>query len=232
MYHLTWLVGDKRLPTYFAAPDGIFRVISFPVMIKNLRHAQSILKSIAEKNPTYGFYAIANLMEQDVYYEIGKAPDWTSDIALCMTQSIGETGLIPSGVPSSETIEGKEYIHLERDVMMLNISVPFAHIFEMLKDLSETPMPILPASEAPMRRETLPVILPQGLSERLSSFTLDDTIQGIRVQYSYPVQESSLDDLLKLDSADQIERLEKFSDPMLDQLTADVQKEAGKDLTE
>ena len=95
MYHLTWLVGDKRLPTYFAAPDGIFRVISFPVMIKNLRHAQSILKSIAEKNPSYGFYAIANLMEQDVYYEIGKAPDWTSDIALCMTQSIGETGLIP-----------------------------------------------------------------------------------------------------------------------------------------
>ena len=62
-------------------------------MIKNLRHAQSILKSIAEKNPTYGFYAIANLMEQDVYYEIGKAPDWTSDIALCMTQSIGETVL-------------------------------------------------------------------------------------------------------------------------------------------
>ena len=58
-------------------------------MIKNLRHAQSILKSIAEKNPSYGFYAIANLMEQDVYYEIGKAPDWTSDIALCMTQSIG-----------------------------------------------------------------------------------------------------------------------------------------------
>ena len=64
-------------------------------MIKNLRHAQSILKSIAEKSPSYGFYAIANLMEQDVYYEIGKAPDWTSDIALCMTQSIGETGLIP-----------------------------------------------------------------------------------------------------------------------------------------
>ena len=28
MYHLTWLVGDKRLPTYFAAPDGIFRVIA------------------------------------------------------------------------------------------------------------------------------------------------------------------------------------------------------------
>ena len=52
------------------------------------------------------------------------------------------------------------------------------------------------------------------------------------MQYSYPVQESSLDDLLKLDSADQIERLEKFSDRMLDQLTADVQKEAGKDLTE
>lgn len=232
MYHLTWLVGDKRLPTYFAAPDGIFRVISFLVMIKNLRHAQSILKSIAEKNPSYGFYAIANLMEQDVYYEIGKAPDWTSDIALCMTQSIGETGLIPSGVPSSETIEGKEYIHLERDVMMLNISVPFAHIFEMLKDLSETPMPILPAYEAPMRRETLPVILPQGLSERLNSFTLDDTIQGIRVQYSYPVQEASLDDLLKLDSADQIDRLEKFSDHMLDQLTADVQKESEKDLKE
>ena len=189
MYHLTWLVGDKRLPTYFAAPDGIFRVISFPVMIKNLRHAQSILKSIAEKSPSYGFYAIANLMEQDVYYEIGKAPDWTSDIALCMTQSIGETGLIPSGVPSS-------------------------------------------ASEAPMRRETLPVILPQGLSERLNSFTLDDTIQGIRVQYSYPVQEASLDDLLKLDSADQIDRLEKFSDHMLDQLTADVQKESEKDLKE
>ena len=143
-----------------------------------------------------------------------------------------ETGLIPSGVPSSETIEGKEYIHLERDVMMLNISVPFAHIFEMLKDLSETPMPILPAYEAPMRRETLPVILPQGLSERLNSFTLDDTIQGIRVQYSYPVQEASLDDLLKLDSADQIDRLEKFSDHMLDQLTADVQKESEKDLKE
>ena len=73
---------------------------------------------------------------------------------------------------------------------------------------------------------------PKKIPERLSSFTLDDTIQGIRVQYSYPVQESSLDDLLKLDSADQIERLEKFSDHMLDQLTADVQKEAGKDLTE
>ena len=74
-----------------------------------------------------------------------------------------------------------------------------------------------------MRRETLPVILPQGLSERLNSFTLDDTIQGIRVQYSYPVQEASLDDLLKL---------EKFSDHMLDQLTADVQKESEKDLKE
>ena len=110
--------------------------------------------------------------------------------------------------------------------------MPFAHIFEMLKDLSETPMPILPAYEAPMRRETLPVILPQGLSERLNSFTLDDTIQGIRVQYSYPVQEASLDDLLKLDSADQIDRLEKFSDHMLDQLTADVQKESEKDLKE
>ena len=147
---------------------------------------------------------IANLMEQDVYYEIGKAPDWTSrHCAVHDSVPSGKPGLIPSGVPSSETIEGKEYIHLERDVMMLNISVPFAHIFEMLKDLSETPMPILPAYEAPMRRETLPVILPQGLSERLNSFTLDDTIQGIRVQYSYPVQEASLDDLLKLDSADQ-----------------------------
>lgn len=52
------------------------------------------------------------------------------------------------------------------------------------------------------------------------------------MQYSYPVQEASLDDLLKLDSADQIDRLEKFSDHMLDQLTADVQKESEKDLKE
>lgn len=231
-YHLTWLVGDKRLPTYFAAPDGIFRVICYPVMVKNIRHARSILESIAKENLPYGFYAIANLMEQNIFYEVGKAPDWTSDIALCLTQSIGETGLIPAGVPQNEEVEGKDYIHLERDVMMLNIFVPFAHIFDMLKRLAETPMPVIPASELPMRRETLPVIVPQGLSEKLSSFTLDDTIQGIRVQYAYPVQEAPLDALLTLDSTDQIDRLEKFSDKMLDQLTENVHQEMGKDAIE
>lgn len=227
-YHLTWLVGDKRLPTYFAAPDGIFRVITFPIMVKNIRNAKSILEKVAAEDLPYGFFATANLMEQQIDYEVGKAPDWTGDLAMCMTQSIGETGLIPTAVPSPQEIDGKQYIRLERDVMMLNISVPFSHIFDMLKRLSETPMPIIPVNEPPMRRETLPVIIPQGLSEKLSSFTLDDTQQGIRVVYSYPVQEAALDDLLKLNSEDQISRLEKFSDAMLDQLAANVDKEMEK----
>lgn len=227
-YHLTWLVGDKRLPTYFAAPDGIFRVITFPIMVKNIRNAKHILDNVAGHGINYGFFAIGSLMEQQIDYEVGKAPDWTADLAMCMTQSIGETGLIPSAIPSTQEIDGKSFIRLERDVMMLSISVPFAHIFDMLKRLSETPMPIIPANEPPMRREMLPVIIPQGLSEKLSSFTLDDTQQGIRVAYSYPVQEAALDDLLKLNSDDQIARLEKFSDEMLDQLAANVDKEKGR----
>lgn len=114
-YYLTWLEGNERLPTYFAAPDGVFRVISFPVMIKNLRHARTILEHISAETPNYGFFATATLMQQDVYYKLGTAPDWTRDIAMCMTQSIGETGLIPQDIPRTEEIEGAQWNHLVRD---------------------------------------------------------------------------------------------------------------------
>lgn len=237
-YYLTWLEGNERLPTYFAAPDGVFRVISFPVMIKNLRHARTILEHISAETPNYGFFATVTLMQQDVYYKLGTAPDWTRDIAMCMTQSIGETGLIPQDIPRTEEIEGAQWNHLVRDAMMLHVFVPFAGMRDMLQKLSESPMPIIERTDAPIRRDLLPVVSPQGLSEKLNSFTLDDTIQGIRVTYTFLAPEIALDDLLTLDSNSQIDRLEKFSDAILDQLSADVEeakrraKEAPRIVTE
>ena len=228
-YYLTWLEGSDRLPVYFGAPDGIFRTISFPLMVKNVRFAQKILQDIAKQKLSYAFFATATLMEQEVFYKIGTAPEWTSDLAMCLTQSIGETGLIPSNVPTIEKVDDAEWVNMRRDVMMLNISVPFAKIFDMLAMLSETPMPIISRSEAPIRRDLLPYIAPQGLSEKINTFTLDDTIQGIRVSYSYPAPDIDLDQLLQLDSNDQIDRLEKLSDALIDQINADIEQEIGGD---
>lgn len=231
-YQLTWLETPENLPVVFAAPDGIFRSITFPIMVKNLNNARLILERIAGEGVPYGFFATANLMQQDIYYEVGVAPEWTTDLAACLTESIGETGLIPSDIPRKEEIEGKSYIHLTRDAMMLNIFVPFGGIFDMIDRLSLTPMPILTMQEPPLRREQLSVVIPQGLDKALSSFTVIDPVQGIRVTDTYIAQEIPLDDLLKENREEQIRKLEEFSDGLIDKLTAEahaaMQEEANK----
>lgn len=223
-YQLTWLETPDNLPFVFAAPDGGFRSISFPVMVKNVENAKKILERMAKEHIPYGFYSTATLMQQDIFYEIGQAPEWTTDIAACMTQSIGETGLIPSDIPKQEEIDGKRYIHLTRDVMMMNIFVPFGRIFDMFERLSETPMPILTMEDMPLRREQLPVVIPQGLDQSLSSFTVIDPVQGIRVTDTYIATEIPLDDLLKENSEEQIRKLEEFSEGLIDKLASDAEE--------
>ena len=225
LYHLTWIESNERLSTVFAAPDGVFRVLMFPIMVKNIRNAKTILEHIAEQGLTYGFFATARLMQQDVYYEIGKAPAWTAGVSDVMVQSIGETGFLPTNIPQNETIEGKEYMHLERDVMMLCIEVPFAGIFDFLARVAETPMPVIASKDEPLRREMLPIIVPQKIEEKLSALTLEDYDQGIRVAYTYIAENLDLDVLLKNDAEKQIEKLEKLSDQLIDQLSADVSNE-------
>lgn len=46
--------------------------------------------------------------------------------------------------------------------------------------------------------------------------------------YTFLAPEIALDDLLTLDSNSQIDRLEKFSDAILDQLSADVEEAKRK----
>lgn len=219
-YQLTWLESPQNLPMVVAAPDGVFRSISFPVMIKNIDNARVILEGIAKDGVPYGFFATATLMQQDIYYEEGVAPEWTSDVIACMSQSIGETGLVPGDVAKREEIEDKSYIYLTRFVMMLNVFVPFGHIFDMLKRIAATPMPVLKITDTPLRREQLAVVIPQGLDKVLSSFTVIDPIQGIKVTDSYIAPVVPLDDLLKENRVKQIKKLEEYSDSLINDLLA------------
>lgn len=223
-YHITWLEAQKENTVIFAAPDGVFRTVSFPVMVKNIRNARAILQKIADKGLPFGFFATATLVGQEIEYKVGTAPDWTRDIAACITQSIGEIGLIPLAIPERMEKDGGEYVALSRDVMMLNIHVPFAGIFPMLSELSETPMPVVGKNEAPIRRELLAFVAPQGISGELNGFTIEDAQQGINVSYKFLAPELSLDELLAKDSEQQVAGLEAFSDNMIEQLAAEVQE--------
>ena len=183
---------------------------------------------LSEEDMSYGFFAVAQLTAQKVFYEVGKAPDWTNDIGLVLTQSIGETGLIPTDIPQCEKIDGKDYNVLSRQVVMLQISIPFAGLSFMLKKLAETPMPIVTTQEMPLRRELTPVILPVNLDEVTDSFTVSDQDQGIKVVTGLMKTQRPFAELLRKDSQKQIEELEKFSDEMLDKLSGDIEEESKK----
>ncbi len=217
-YQISWLSASDTQPCYFGLPDGVFRVLCFPVMIKNIRHAQQILAHISEEGLKYGFFALAQLTPQKIYYEVGVAPDWTRDAGLLLTQSIGETGLIPSELPTNETVHGKEYVALSREVMMLQVNIPFADLEDMLERLEATPMPIEKTDQVPLRRDLVPVVVPQSMSEVTQSFTVQDPEQGINVVTACMKLENPFDVLIRKNSARQLEELEKFSDDMLDKL--------------
>lgn len=225
-YHVSWLNSPDNLSYMFGLPNGTFRVLEFPVLIKNIRNAQKILEHISEGKPDYGFFALAQLTPQKIFYEVGKAPDWTNDIGLVLTQSIGETGLIPTEIPQREKIDGHDYNVLIRQVVMLQISIPFAGLESMLKQLSETPMPIVSTKEMPLRRELTPVILPPNLDEVTDSFTVSDGNQGIKVVTGLMKTQRPFVELLQKDRQKQIEELEKFSDEMLDKLSGDIEEES------
>lgn len=227
-YRISWLSSPENLPCTFGLPNGTFRVLEFPILIKNIRNAQRILMHLSEENLPYGFFAVAQLTAQKVFYEVGKAPDWTNDIGLVLTQSIGETGLIPTDIPQREKIDGKDYNVLSRQVVMLQISIPFAGLSFTLKKLAETPMPIVTTQEMPLRRELTPVILPVNLDEVTDSFTVSDQEQGIKVVTGLMKTQRPFAELLGKDSQKQIEELEKFSDEMLDKLSGDIEEESKK----
>lgn len=227
-YRISWLSSPDNLPCTFGLPNGTFRVLEFPILIKNIRNAQRILMHLSEENLPYGFFAVAQLTAQKVFYEVGKAPDWTNDIGLVLTQSIGETGLIPTDIPQREKIDGKDYNVLSRQAVMLQISIPFSGLSFMLKKLAETPMPIVTTQEMPLRRELTPVILPVNLDEVTDSFTVSDQDQGIKVVTGLMKTQRPFAELLLKDSQKQIEGLEKFSDEMLDKLSGDIEEESKK----
>ena len=113
-YRISWLNSPDDLPCTFGLPNGTFRVLEFPILIKNIRNAQHILMHLSEEHLPYGFFAVAQLTAQKVFYEVGKAPDWTNDIGLVLTQSIGETGLIPTDIPQREKIDEKDLQRAEQ----------------------------------------------------------------------------------------------------------------------
>lgn len=227
-YRVSWLSSPDNLPCTFGLPNGTFRVLEFPILIKNIRNAQRILMHLSEEGLPYGFFSAVQLTPQKIFYEVGKAPDWTNDIGNVLTQSIGETGLIPTEIPQREKVDGKEYNVLTRQVMMLQISIPFAGLDLMLRKLAETPMPIVTTKEMPLRRELTPVILPTNLDEVTDSFTVSDEDQGIKVVTGLMKTQLPFYELLKKDSQKQIDELEKFSDEMLEKLSGDIEEENKK----
>jgi hypothetical protein len=217
-YQVSWIQTPSELPLYFGAPDGVFYAVSFPVMIKNLRNAQHILENIA-KDPAlqYGFFVTAAMTDQTVYYTVGVAPEWTADIAQCLTQSLGETGLLPLEIPSLEETGGVQYVKLERSVMMVRVCVPFTQLDDMLSRLAETPMPIYKTDDNPYRRETLPIITPVNIAETGQSIRVIDSAQGVTSIYGF-LPDQPLDALLKEGSEGKIAKLEQLSDQMIQQV--------------
>lgn len=217
-YQTSWIKTPSDLSLYFGVPDGVFYTIVLPVMVKNIRNAKKILEDLDRISPIdYGFFATACLLDQRVYYEIGRAPEWTSDVAQVLTQSLGETGLLPLEIPKYEEENGIRSIRLDRSVMALCISVPFGQLEDMLARLAESPIPVLTKAEPPHRRETLPIIVPVNIGEDARALRIEDEDQGIETIYQF-LPMKPLGELLSLDCESQIDELEKMSDSMIQQI--------------
>ncbi|MBQ8829334.1 MAG: hypothetical protein IJ022_04480 [Burkholderiaceae bacterium] len=226
LYQLSWVKSPEELPIYFGVPDGVFYSIIFPVMVKNIRNAKKILEDVAkEPDLDYGFFATACMLDQKVLYKVGQAPEWTQDVAQVLTQSLGETGLMPLEIPELQEDGLSRAVKLERSVMTVVVSVPFGRLEDMLSRLAETPMPILSRQEPPHRRETLPIVVPVNISEDGRALRIDDQEQGISSIYQF-LEEKSLGELLQLDADRQIQALEELSDQLVEQLIS-ATKQAG-----
>lgn len=221
-YQVSWIKTPQDMTQFFGLPDGIFFNISFPVMIKNIRYARDIFQDMVKREPVpYGFFVTATMIDQKISYKYGVAPDWTQDLAQVITQSLGETGLVPMSIPEEIDEKDGRYIQFDRSVVMLNVSLPFIWLDDMLDRLSDTPMPVYKSSETLHRRDTLPIILPTSIFEKRQNVLLEDAGQGINVEFRFfPV--SPLDKMLQRDANEEIEFLEKMSDKMIDQLISDA----------
>ncbi len=220
-YQVSWIKTPNDMTQFFGLPDGIFFNISFPVMIKNIRHAREIFQDMVRREPVpYGFFVTATMIDQKISYKYGVAPDWTEDPAQVITQSLGETGLVPMSIPEEKDEKNGRYMQFDRSVVMLNVSLPFICLDDMLDRLSDTPMPVYKTNESLHRRDTLPIILPTSIFEMRQNVLLEDVGQGITVEFRFfPVE--PLDQMLQRNADEEISTLEKVSDQIIDQLISE-----------
>jgi len=220
-YQVSWIKTPNDMTQFFGLPDGIFFNISFPVMIKNIRYAREIFQDVVKREPVpYGFFVTATMIDQKISYKYGVAPDWTEDPAQVITQSLGETGLVPMSIPEEKDEKNGRYMQFDRSVVMLNVSLPFIYLDDMLDRLSDTPMPVYKTNETLHRRDTLPIILPTSIFEMRQNVLLEDVGQGITVEFRFfPVE--PLDQMLQRNADEEIDTLEKVSDQIIDQLISE-----------
>lgn len=181
-FQVSVVESPKGAYTFCGMPDGAFRIIAFPISVRNLRLFRQWLKDVIERDPpSYPISVEAKLLFQTINYIEGKAPAWTTSEAVLFKQAIDETGLVPFGLPvREEAKDGSAAWTLRREIYFLFIDVPFAGLTDFLERMSTTNGPIRKSTDPDFRFELRPIIFPAGLEVQTDSLGFLDKAGATR----------------------------------------------------
>lgn len=189
-YQITVVEQPENAYTFCGIPDGVFRTIVFPIAVRNLRPVRQWIQEIVEESPlTYPITVDAKLVFQALNYLEGKAPDWTTQEAVVLNQSVIETGLAPHGFPVREVAnDGSAAWTLRRETYFLFIGLPFAGLTDFLGRMVIDNGPIRAASDPDLRFELRPVVIPAAFEMQTESVALWDQPRTTRsfLQFARP----------------------------------------------
>ena len=181
-YQITYFEQPKEYPTMCGIPDGTFKTIAFPVLIRNLRPVREWLQKItSDSNINYPISAEAKLLFQAINYLEGKAPDWTTNKTSVFISSLDETGIVPFDFPVRETApNGSSAWTLRREVYVLFIRLPFAGLTDFLERMVTAIYngPIRLRDAEPLRVQMQPIVIPpmtEYMSQNISFYDKEQT---------------------------------------------------------
>lgn len=235
-FQVTVVEQPKDAYGFSGMPDGEFRTIAFPVAIKNLRLVRDWLGQVVAKSRLpYPVSAEAKLLFQAINYLEGKAPDWTATQVRLFNNSLSETGIAPAGFPVKETADdGSAAWTLRREVYVLFVALPFAGLADFLERMATTNGPIRLRSDANLRIELQPVVMPAGLELMTRSIAFWDKERTTRCFWQFAVAtdatSTSIDPEVVEDDANAealLRTAETISAEVVDRIAAVMRKATG-----
>jgi len=203
-YQLTLVEQPEDLATFCFIPDGAFRTIAFPIAVRNLRPVrQWIQDSIARSPLPYPVTVEAKLVFQALNYLEGEAPEWTTQEAVALHQSLIETGLAPHGLVREVGNDGWAAWTLRREIYYLFIALPFAGLTDFLKRMASENGSIRTKSDPSLRFELRPLVIPAAYEMQTESMALwDGPPRTTRLFLQFASDKDSLSSLTVQDAFD------------------------------